>query len=133
MVALVGLCRDGGDHAWMVSDLDRPNRHGLGTSESYGNSLCRAAGSCEPGRGLSRVPTDYERVLPMVSSGLAVNAEQSYYRDFALVDLDDNWLRNRGSRDRDTLSIVWISHPASHPFDHRTIADLMSRYFDLPS
>src|SRR3954467_4199383 len=76
MVALVGLCRDGGDHAWMVSDLDRPDRHGLGTSESYGNSLGRAAGSCEPGRGLSGVPTDYERVLPMVSSGLAV--KQTY-------------------------------------------------------
>src|SRR5437868_10000541 len=81
MVALVGLCRDGGDHAWMVPDLDRPNRHGLGTPESYGNSLGRAAGSCEPGRGLSGVPKDYERVLPMVSSGLVVNADVSCYRD----------------------------------------------------
>src|SRR6185295_19142559 len=113
MVALVGLCCDGSDHAGMVPDLDRSNRHGLGTPESYGNSLGRAAGSCEPGRGLSRVPTDYERVRPMVSSGLAVKADVSCYRDVVLADSDDNSSRNRLSLVREDLSIVWISHPAS--------------------
>jgi steroid 5-alpha reductase family enzyme len=36
-------------------------------AESYGHSLGGAAGPREPGRGLSRVPTDDERVLPVVS------------------------------------------------------------------
>src|ERR1041384_46237 len=85
MVALVGLCCDGGRHSRVVSDLDRPNRHGLGPPESYRNSLGRAADPCEPRRGLSRVPTANERILPLVSSSLVVNAEHSCYRDCVLA------------------------------------------------
>ena len=90
MVALVGLRCHGSEHAWMVPDLDRPDRHGLGAPESHGHSPNGATGPREPGRGLSSLPTDDERILPMVSSGLAVNAERACYRDLASTNWQDN-------------------------------------------
>lgn len=75
MVAvMMGLRCQGSEHAWIGWD-------GVGAPESHGNSLDGATGPREPGRGLSRLLTDDERVLPMVSSGLVVNAEKARYRD----------------------------------------------------
>ena len=90
MVALVGLRRYGGEHAWMALDLDRTGGDGLGAPESYGHSLGGATGPREPWRGLSSLPTDDERILPMVSSGLAVNAERACYRDLTSTNWQDN-------------------------------------------
>jgi hypothetical protein len=53
----------------------------VGTTESHRHSLDGATGHREPGRGLSRVPMDDERILPMVFSGLAVNAGKVRYQD----------------------------------------------------
>ena len=91
MVALVGLRCHGSEHAWMAPDLDRTGWDGVGAAESLGHSAGGATGPREPRRGVSRVPTDDERILPMVSSGLAVNAEKACYRDPAPTDLQDNW------------------------------------------
>src|SRR5467141_919397 len=125
MVALVGLRYHGSELTWMALDLDWPNRHGVGTTEIHGHSLDGATGPREPGRRLSRVPTDDERVLPMVSSGLAVNAERACYRDPSPTNSQDNSSlirsRNRISLARDVAPIFRISHPASRPFDHWTI------------
>ena len=73
MVALVGLRYHGSEYAWMDLDLDWPDGHGVGTSESHGHSLDGATNPREPGKGLSSLSTKDERILPMVSSGLAVN------------------------------------------------------------
>ena len=86
----MGLCRYEGEHAWMAPGLDRSDRRGVGASESDGHSLGGATGFREPGRGLSRVPTDDERVLPMVSSVLAVNAGKACYQDLAPTNLQDD-------------------------------------------
>lgn len=67
MVALVGLCRDGDGRAWMAPDLDRTGWDGVGSAESDRHSLGGATGPREPGRGLSRLSTDDERVLPVAS------------------------------------------------------------------
>jgi len=93
MVALVGLCRDGSERAWMVSDLDRPNRHGLGAAESDGYSLGGTTGPHEPGRGLSKVSTDDKRFLPMVSSWLAMNAVKDILASSIPAGLDNHCLK----------------------------------------
>ena len=90
MVALVGLRDYGSERAWMDLDLDWPNGDGVGTSESHGHSLDGATSPREPGGGLSSLSTEDERILPMVSSGSAVNAGKVCYRDFASVTLLDD-------------------------------------------
>ncbi len=87
---MVGLHCNGSEHAWMAPALDRPDRHGVDAAESHGHSLGGATGPCKPRRGLSSLPTDDERVLPMVSLGLAVNAEKAYYRDPASTNSQDS-------------------------------------------
>jgi hypothetical protein len=67
MAALVGVCRHGGEHAGMAPDLDRTGWDGVGAPESHGHSLDGAPDPREPGRGLSRVPTDDEFVHSVVS------------------------------------------------------------------
>jgi len=54
------------------------------STESYGHFLNEATGPRELGRGISGLPTDNERVLPMVSSGLAVDTEK---RDTEILPL----------------------------------------------
>ena len=88
--AMVSLRCHGSEHAWMALALDRSDRHGVGATESHGHSLGGATGPCKPGRGLSSLPTDDERVLPMVSLGLAVNAEKSCYRDPTFTNSQDS-------------------------------------------
>src|SRR6267143_2940647 len=51
----------------MAPDLDRTGWDGVGATESHGHSLVGATGPREPGRGLSRVPTDDEFVHSVVS------------------------------------------------------------------
>ena len=51
----------------MAPDLDRTGWDGVGAPESHGHSLDGATGPREPGRGLSRVPTDDEFVHSVVS------------------------------------------------------------------
>jgi hypothetical protein len=51
----------------MAPDLDRSDRHGVGAPESHRHSLDGATGPREPGRGLSRLPTDDEFVYSVVS------------------------------------------------------------------
>ena len=62
-----------------------------------------------------------------------MNADKACYRDSFSANSDDSWSRNRLSLACEVSSIVWIFHPASHPFDHRTIANSMSKYVDSPS
>jgi hypothetical protein len=88
--AMVGLCCHGSEHAWMALALDRPDRQEVGATESHGHSLGGATGPCKPGRGLSSLPTDDERVLSMVSLGLAMNAEKACYRDPASTNSQDS-------------------------------------------
>ena len=75
------------EHAWKASVLDLPDRHEVGAAEIYGHSLGGVTGHREPGRGLSRVPTDYECILPMLFSWLAVNAEKSVTEILSLPTL----------------------------------------------
>lgn len=90
MISLMGLCRDWDTYAWTASALDRTGGDGVVAAESHGNSLDEATGPREPWRELSSLPTDDERLIPVVSSGLAVNAEKACDRDPALDNLDDN-------------------------------------------
>src|SRR3989449_9658500 len=51
----------------MAPDLDRTGWDGVGATESHGHSLVGATGPHEPGRGLSREPTDDEFSHSVVS------------------------------------------------------------------
>ena len=132
MVALVGLCRDGSKYAWVAPDVDRADRDGVDAAEGDWNSLGGTAGPREPGRGLSRVPTNDERVCPLVSSEFTFNKEIAGYRNSASANSDDNWSRNRFSLAREVASFDWISSSASRSFDHRMIAESMRKYLNSP-
>jgi hypothetical protein len=70
VTAMVGLRCQGSEHAWMAPDL-------TWVGWRYRKSSVFPGRSDRPSRAvesLSRVPTDDERILPMVFSGLAVNA-----------------------------------------------------------
>ena len=65
----------------MASALDRTGGDGVVAAESHWNSLDEATGPREQWRELSSLPTDDERNIPVVSSGLAVNAEKACDRN----------------------------------------------------
>ena len=65
----------------MASDLDRTGWDGVGAPESHGHSLDGAPGPREPGRGLSRVPTDDEFVHSVVSQDEMTQGAGSTYTD----------------------------------------------------
>src|SRR5687768_12193597 len=66
MDALVGLCCHGCEYPMVAVDVDRPDRHGVGSPEGHGHSVDGATGSREPGRGISNLSTDNEFVHSLV-------------------------------------------------------------------